>query len=106
MNTLTLIISLIIASNVAVFGLDKFEVSPVLTLLVFGLVLSNNYFKRQILPSRKSIDLLGDLGIIAIMFVIYFKLPFWSYQTIHTYYIYRTKYNLFCPSTIVTCIHT
>lgn len=74
MNTLTLIISLIIASNIAVFGLNKFEVSPVLTLLVFGLVLSNNYFKRQILPSRKSIDLLGDLGIIAIMFVIGLKM--------------------------------
>ena len=42
MNTLTVIISLIIASNIAVFGLNKFEVSPVLTLLVFGLVLSNN----------------------------------------------------------------
>lgn len=74
MNTIPLVISLIIASNIAVFGLNKFEISPVLTLLVFGLVLSNNLFKNQILPSKKTIDILGDLGIIAIMFVIGLKM--------------------------------
>jgi Kef-type K+ transport system membrane component KefB len=74
MNTITLIISLIIASNIAVFGLNKFEVSPVLTLLVFGLILSNNYFKKEIIPSKKTVDILGDLGIIAIMFVIGLKM--------------------------------
>ena len=70
MNTLILIITLIIASNLAVFGANKFHISPVLTLLVFGLILSNNFFKKQILPSKSVIDVLGDIGIIAIMFVI------------------------------------
>ena len=74
MNVLTLIITLIIASNIAVFGLNKFHVSPILTLLVFGLILSNNYFKKAIQPGRSVVDNLGDIGIIAIMFIIGLKM--------------------------------
>jgi len=74
MNVFPLIITLIIASNIAVFGLNKFHVSPILTLLVFGLILSNNYFKKAIQPGRSVVDNLGDIGIIAIMFIIGLKM--------------------------------
>ena len=47
-----------------------FKLSPILGLILLGLISSTNNLKKFIEPNKLPIEYLGDLGIISLMFIV------------------------------------
>ncbi len=69
-NFIVLAIVLLIISNIVFYISELVKLSPILGLIFIGIISSTNYFKSIILPNKKGIEYLGDLGIILLMFVL------------------------------------
>ena len=69
-NTALVVILIVILSNVLMCITKILKLSPILSLLLLGLISSFNQFKKIIQPNKLLIEYLGDLGIISLMFII------------------------------------
>ena len=69
-DLLLTVILLILLSNGLIYVTNIFKISPILGLLLLGVISSTNYLKNFIEPNKLPIEYLGDLGIISLMFII------------------------------------
>ena len=69
-NLLVTVITLILLSNGLMYITNIFKLSPILGLILLGLISSTNNLKKFIEPNKLPIEYLGDLGIISLMFIV------------------------------------
>lgn len=70
MNTFILFITLLIFSNLFSYIFTFAKISPVMSLFIFGLLISNSYLKSVSDNHQHTLTLLGDLGLLVIMFLV------------------------------------
>lgn len=70
MNILVLLFTLLIFSNLFVYILSLANISPVISLFFFGLLISNSYIKTITKEHQNTLNILGDLGLLVLMFIV------------------------------------
>lgn len=70
MNILVLLFTLLIFSNLFVYILSLANISPVISLFFFGLLISNSYIKTITKEHQNTLNIFGDLGLLILMFIV------------------------------------
>lgn len=63
------IIVLLFSSNIFILISKRFHIPIVISLITFGIILSLSSFKKFIIPHSNEITILGDIGLILLMFI-------------------------------------
>lgn len=70
MNLIVLLFTLLILSNLFTYILSLANISPVISLFIFGLLISNSYIKSVTNNHQPILGILGDAGLLVLMFMI------------------------------------
>lgn len=97
MNLLVLLLTLLVFSNLFVYILSLANVSPVISLFFFGLLVSNSYIKGFTKEHQHTLNILGDLGLLLLMFIVGLETSFSKLLTNKKKTIFLSIFSFIIP---------